>query len=135
MPRRHYSYPPEFQTLNIMSTAGATILAVGYLLPLAYLTWSMRYGAMAGPNPWPATGLEWQTTSPPPEENFHVTPEVTWEPYDFGDRSDLGLETGAVPSLAPHTEPTETPSAGIDFWLTICPSPTFFASADSKGLR
>jgi cytochrome c oxidase subunit 1 len=101
MPRRYYSYPPELQVLNVLSTAGATILAVGYLLPLAYLTWSMRYGKIAGPNPWPATGLEWHTASPPPQENFHVTPEVTWEPYDFRNRPDLGLETGGLPSLAP----------------------------------
>jgi cytochrome c oxidase subunit I len=91
MPRRYHVYPPEFQVLNVMSTAGATILAVGYLLPIIYLTWSMRYGKVAGPNPWPATGIEWQTSSPPPAENFHVTPEVTWDPYDFLHRPDLGL--------------------------------------------
>src|SRR6266436_1980705 len=55
MPRRYSSYPPEFQVLNVMSTAGASILALGYLLPMIYLVWSMRYGAVAGPNPWPAT--------------------------------------------------------------------------------
>jgi cytochrome c oxidase subunit I len=91
MPRRYSSYPPEFQVLNVMSTAGATILAVGYLLPILYLTWSMRYGKVAGPNPWPATGIEWQTPSPPPTENFEVTPEVNWDPYDFVRRPDLGL--------------------------------------------
>jgi cytochrome c oxidase subunit 1 len=91
MPRRYHSYPPEFQVLNVMSTAGATILAVGYLLPIIYLTWSMRYGKVAGPNPWPATGIEWKTPSPPPTENFEVTPEVFWDPYDFLRRPDLGL--------------------------------------------
>ena len=67
MPRRYHTYPPEFQVLNVMSTPGATILAVGYLLPMFYLLWSLRYGELAGPNPWQATGLEWQTDSPPPE--------------------------------------------------------------------
>ena len=56
--------------LNVMSSAGASILAVGYLIPLIYLIWSMRYGPVAGPNPWGATGLEWETPSPPPTENF-----------------------------------------------------------------
>lgn len=83
MPRRYHSYPPEFQVLNVMSSAGATILAAGYLLPMIYLTWSMRYGKIASSNPWPATGLEWKTPSPPPTENFAVTPVVDWEPYDF----------------------------------------------------
>ena len=61
MPRRYYEYAPEFQVLNVMSTAGASILAVGYLLPLVYLILSLWYSADAGPNPWGATGLEWQT--------------------------------------------------------------------------
>ena len=70
MPRRYASYPPEFQILNVFSTAGATILGVGYLLPVLYLIWSLKYGAIAGNNPWQATGLEWQTQSPPLTENF-----------------------------------------------------------------
>jgi len=83
MPRRYHAYPPEFQVLNVMSTAGASILAVGYLMPMVYLIWSMRYGKKAGDNPWDATGLEWQTPSPPPTENFEETPLVTWEAYDY----------------------------------------------------
>jgi len=86
MPRRYHAYPPEFQVLNVMSTAGASILAVGYVLPMVYLIWSMRYGKKAGDNPWDATGLEWQTPSPPPTENFEVTPVVTWEAYDYGSK-------------------------------------------------
>jgi cytochrome c oxidase subunit 1 len=66
-----------------MSTAGASILAVGYILPILYLTWSMKYGKKAPPNPWHATGLEWQTTSPPPKDNFETTPIVTRGPYDY----------------------------------------------------
>ena len=83
MPRRYHAYAPEFQVLNVLSTAGATILAVGYLLPMIYLGWSLRFGRKAGPNPWGAVGLEWATTSPPPKENFHETPVVTWDAYDY----------------------------------------------------
>jgi cytochrome c oxidase subunit 1 len=83
MPRRYASYPPEFQVLNVFSTAGATILGVGYLLPVLYLTWSLKYGAIAGNNPWQATGLEWQTQSPPLTENFLVTPIMDHEAYDY----------------------------------------------------
>jgi cytochrome c oxidase subunit 1 len=83
MPRRYYHYPPEFQVLNVLSTAGASILGVGYILPLLYLIWSIKYGRSAGPNPWHATGLEWQTPSPPPVENFEETPVVTAEPYAY----------------------------------------------------
>ena len=83
MPRRYHVYPPEFQVLNVMSTAGASILAVGYVLPLVYLIWSLRYGAVAGMNPWKARGLEWQTPSPPPTDNFDVTPIVVQEAYAY----------------------------------------------------
>ncbi len=83
MPRRYYSYPPEFQVLNVMSTAGASILALGYLLPFFYLFWSLRYGELAGPNPWGATGLEWQTASPPPKDNFLEIPIVEHEAYAY----------------------------------------------------
>jgi cytochrome c oxidase subunit 1 len=85
MPRRYHVYPPEFQVLNVMSTAGASILAVGYVLPLAYLIWSLRYGVVAGMNPWKAKGLEWETASPPPTDNFDVTPIVVHEAYAYGE--------------------------------------------------
>ncbi|MGH9782463.1 MAG: cbb3-type cytochrome c oxidase subunit I, partial [Candidatus Acidiferrales bacterium] len=83
MPRRYAVYPAQFQVLNVMSTAGATILGIGYFIPLIYLIWSIRYGPAAGPNPWRAKGLEWQTPSPPPKENFEETPIVTEEAYSY----------------------------------------------------
>jgi len=83
MPRRYWQYPPEFQVLNVLSTAGSTILAVGYVLPMVYFLWSMRYGKIAEDNPWGASGLEWKTASPPPTLNFDEIPEVTWEAYDY----------------------------------------------------
>jgi cytochrome c oxidase subunit I len=83
MPRRYAVYPEEFQVLNVMSSAGASILGVGYAIPLIYLIWSIRYGPPAGPNPWGATGLEWKTPSPPPTENFEEIPVVTEEAYQY----------------------------------------------------
>src|SRR5277367_2985613 len=83
MPRRYWQYPPEFQVLNVLSTAGSSVLAVGYLLPMIYLLWSLKYGPIAGDNPWGAAGLEWKTSSPPPTFNFDETPVVTWEAYNY----------------------------------------------------
>src|SRR5947209_6836356 len=83
MPRRYHKYPPEYQVWNVMSSAGASILGVGYLLPLLYLLYSLKYGRPAGPNPWRATGLEWQTPSPPPTDNFPETPTVVRGPYEY----------------------------------------------------
>jgi len=83
MPRRYWEYPPEFQVLNVLSSAGASILGLGYVLPMAYLLWSLRYGERAPANPWGATGLEWQTPSPPPRDNFDGRPVVTRDPYDY----------------------------------------------------
>ena len=83
MPRRYWQYPPEFQVLNVLSTAGSTVLAVGYVLPMIYFLWSLRYGKLADDNPWGAAGLEWKTQSPPTTFNFDETPEVTWEAYNY----------------------------------------------------
>ncbi len=83
MPRRYYTYPPEFQVWHVLSSAGASILAVAYVMPLFYLGWSVLRGPKAGPNPWHATGLEWRTSSPPPEHNFEATPVVTRPPYQY----------------------------------------------------
>jgi cytochrome c oxidase subunit I len=85
MPRRYHSYPPEFQVLNVLSTAGASILAIGYILPAMYFIWSLKYGAVAGANPWRAAGLEWKIQSPPLECNFLEIPIVTEEAYAYGD--------------------------------------------------
>ncbi len=86
MPRRYHTYPPQFQFLNILSSAGATVLAAAYLFPLAYLLWSIRYGRDAPPNPWDARGLEWTIPSPPPPHNFEEVPVVDFEPYDYPNR-------------------------------------------------
>jgi cytochrome c oxidase subunit 1 len=83
MPRRYHRYPEEYHVWNVMSSAGASILAVGYILPLFYLAYSLKFGPTAGPNPWRATGLEWQTPSPPPKDNFAETPVVVRGPYEY----------------------------------------------------
>jgi len=86
MPRRYHTYPVDlvsWQVLHVLSTAGASILGFGLMIPLIYLIWSMRYGRIAEANPWHLPGLEWQTASPPPTENFLITPVVTHEAYEF----------------------------------------------------
>jgi cytochrome c oxidase subunit 1 len=95
MPRRYYEYPAEYQVLNVMSTAGASILAVGYAMPLAYLLFTLRRPPYAEPNPWHATGLEWQTGSPPPIHNFDVPPVVREGPYAYApDESEASHDAG-----------------------------------------
>lgn len=83
MPRRYHAYAPEFQIFHVLSTGGAAVLAVAYLLPLGYLIWSVFHGERAGPNPWKATGLEWQTDSPPRKDNFRAPPIVLRGPYFY----------------------------------------------------
>jgi cytochrome c oxidase subunit 1 len=87
MPRRYYAYPPEFQVLNVASTAGASILAIGYILPVLYLVWSLFKGAKAPSNPWNSPSLEWQSSSPPPKDNFEEAPVMTHEAYDYAHMS------------------------------------------------
>lgn len=88
MPRRYHNYAPEFQVYHVLSTAGASILGVGYILPVIYLIWSLRNGKIAGPNPWRASGLEWQAPSPPPVHNFATPPVLPPKPYDYDPEAD-----------------------------------------------
>ncbi len=98
MPRRYYAYVPEFQVLHVLSSGGAFVLAVGFMLPLFYLAWSIKYGQKAPNNPWTAFGLEWQTASPPPTENFTYNPVVTTEAYEFEHVEEIrnAGKTGAI---------------------------------------
>lgn len=83
MPRRYHSYGEDFQFLHVLSSAGAAILAVAYILPFFYLLWSLRYGPIADDDPWEAAGLEWRTSSPPPTHNFVETPIVDFDAYEY----------------------------------------------------
>ena len=84
MPRRYPNYPAEWQVYHVLSTAGASVLAVGYVLPLCYLSWSFFFGRPAPQNPWGASGLEWnEALSPPIRSNFEKVPVVTKEAYDY----------------------------------------------------
>jgi cytochrome c oxidase subunit 1 len=83
MPRRYYSYPAEYQWLNVLSTAGASVLAAGMLLTLAYLVVALRKGEPAPHNPWEARSYEWLSRSPPPTHNFAEQPDMERGPYDY----------------------------------------------------
>jgi cytochrome c oxidase subunit I len=84
MPRRYPSYPEEWQVFHVLSSAGASVLALGYILPLVYLPWSFFFGRHAPQNPWNASGLEWnEAASPPIRENFEKVPQVTKPAYDY----------------------------------------------------
>ncbi len=88
MPRRYHNYPSEFQVWHIMSSAGASVLAAGVLIPAVYFLWSLKYGPKAGMNPWGASGLEWMTQSPPIKDNFDEPPVVTWEAYNYDEMTE-----------------------------------------------
>ncbi|MBI2423860.1 MAG: cbb3-type cytochrome c oxidase subunit I [Candidatus Hydrogenedentes bacterium] len=92
MPRRYHSYHPDFQIWNVLSTAGAGVLGVGFTVPVFYFLWSLFYGKTAGSNPWGARGLEWeQCTSPPDPHNFHHTPVVDHIAYPYTGEETLSV--------------------------------------------
>ena len=100
MPRRYHYYPDVFQIWNVLSSGGAMILAAAYLLPLFYLTWSLFAGEDAGDNPWHATGLKWQTRSPPPKQNSigrRASPRIPYAYHEFGRAREEGAPTPVEP--------------------------------------
>ena len=98
MPRRIYTYPADmgWTTLNLVTTVGSFILAVGILLLLINVWTSLRRGVIAGPNPWDAPTLEWATSSPPPPYNFAVIPVVASRHPLWEDRLNEGSGRSSV---------------------------------------
>ena len=95
MPRRVYTYPAGvgLETVNRIETVGSYLFGLGILLVLINVIRGLRWGTLAGPNPWDASSLEWTTSSPPPAYDFAVIPTVRsryplWE--DRLPASDLG---------------------------------------------
>jgi cytochrome c oxidase subunit 1 len=98
MPRRVSAYDASFTSYNQLATVGAMILAFS-TLPFLYnaiLSWAR--GPKAAANPWDAKTLEWQTSSPPPTENFEEIPTVTSDPYDYGEPAAPAIEPAAAPA-------------------------------------
>lgn len=85
MPRRYYSYLPQFSDMHQLSTIGAFFNGIGYTLAILNLAYAAIWGTRrASSNPYNALGLEWQAPSPPPHDNFVTTPVVTGSSYDYG---------------------------------------------------
>jgi cytochrome c oxidase subunit 1 len=83
MPRRYYHYPAEYQSLNVVSSAGAFVLGGAMLLTLTYLLWAAIFGERCGPNPWQSRSWEWLGESPPPKHNYRETPCFSHDPYAY----------------------------------------------------
>ncbi len=85
MNRRVADYPPEFGDINMVVSIAAFILGASFL-PFTYnMIKSWISGPQAAANPWEAKSLEWQTSSPPPLENFDGEPVIVGDPYGYGD--------------------------------------------------
>jgi cytochrome c oxidase subunit I+III len=96
MPRRVYTYLPEmgWGPLNLLSSAGALVLFISFVLLLVNVVTSLRRGEPAGDNPWDAGTLEWATTSPPAPYNFSRIPFVTHREPLWDNRESLPVVTG-----------------------------------------
>ena len=105
LPRRVADYSTIFDLGNTIASIFAFLLGAAMVVFFADVIWSWRYGRKAGPNPWNAKTLEWQTTSPPPPENFPELPVVTAGPYEYGIR----LKPPSPPAAPTTTEPAPAP--------------------------
>jgi cytochrome c oxidase subunit I len=121
MPRRVYTYGPGmgWDTLNLVTSVGSFVFALGVLLFIVNVLKSLRFGAPAGANPWDAPTLEWSVPSPPPAYNFGVIPTIAsrhplWESrlntrgarssVDQGLLLDAGKETIGTSALNAHPD-------------------------------
>jgi cytochrome c oxidase subunit I len=84
MVRRYSTYHPEFQSYHVVSTVGAFIQLIGFVICAATLLHSLMKGRRAPTNPWGGATLEWTCSSPPPHDNFKAMPAVG-DPYDHSE--------------------------------------------------
>ncbi len=103
MNRRIAEYDPKYAALNLVCTVGTYILAVSTFPFIFNAIWSWWKGPKAGDNPWRALTLEWQTSSPPPVENFVGEPVLVTEPYAYG-------LNGSTPGISLEPEATPSPA-------------------------
>jgi cytochrome c oxidase subunit 1 len=87
MPRRYATYPPRYQWLHVLSTAGAGLLALGLLVTLGYLLYGCWRGPRATQNPWNSRGFEWRSPSPPPADNFTDVPRWHVDAYAYDEKA------------------------------------------------
>jgi cytochrome c oxidase subunit I len=121
MPRRVYTYPdlPGWGALNLASTVGAAFMGLAVLVLLYNIAVSLGRGEPAGDNPWDAWTLEWATTSPPEEHNFHEVPPVR------GRRPLWELAHGTAPVLEDSSEPTLDKNS-VCVWSFVASEGSFF---------
>jgi cytochrome c oxidase subunit 1 len=103
MNRRVFTYTHNLQAVNVFISIAAFGLGASFLIFLWNMVYSMLRGPIAEANPWRARTLEWQTSSPPPHENFEATPVITGHPYDYG-----------VPDAKPHMVPQLAGASGTE---------------------
>ncbi|MCY0876492.1 MAG: cbb3-type cytochrome c oxidase subunit I [Firmicutes bacterium] len=99
MQRRMYTYPKGmgWTDLNFISTIGAYIMGIGFLVLVWDIVYSIKYGErdLTG-DPWDGRTLEWSLPSPAPHYNFAVIPTIThrdhwWELKQTGRQDELKI--------------------------------------------
>ena len=109
MPRRYARYDEVFEPLHQFSTIGALILGLGLLGAGLVLVQSLISGKRVAGNPWGASTLEWQTTSPPHFHNFEFDPQIG-KLYDYDSLEYDETIEGYVPPGTPlGAPPANTP--------------------------
>jgi cytochrome c oxidase subunit 1 len=112
MPRRVADYEPRLGDLNLLSSIGAGVIALGILLVLANIVVSLRSRVPAGNDPWGGQTLEWWTTSPPPTDNFTSLPEITSYAPLLDRREAEAAEREGVSELGGHIHPESSETRG-----------------------
>ena len=110
MPRRVYTYSSRmgWDTVNMITSIGSFVFALGVLIFLVNVAISLKRGARAGANPWDAASLEWSVPSPPPPYNFAVIPIITSRHPLWEDRPDEGKGRSSLEEGYLLTEGRET---------------------------
>ncbi len=131
MPRRVSTYPEGmgWDIVNLLSSIGAFIIAVGFLIFLYNVIKSRKNIGQADPDPWDARTIEWATSSPPPPHNFDIAPTVTQLDEWWHRKYEIGTDQKVRRREHAETFIAETTPTGIHM-----PSPSYWPLVLAIGL-
>ncbi|MFD3273725.1 cbb3-type cytochrome c oxidase subunit I [Paenibacillus dendritiformis] len=114
-----YGWDKGWWEMNLVSTIGAVLMAIAFLLQVWQIVYSVKYSPKdTTGDPWNGRTLEWSIPSPAPHYNFATLPQVSSQDEWWEEKQRRAR--GEQPSVPPKLEPIHMPrNSGIPFVMSM----------------
>ncbi|CAH8771164.1 cbb3-type cytochrome c oxidase subunit I [Paenibacillus dendritiformis] len=114
-----YGWDKGWWEMNLVSTIGAVLMAIAFLLQVWQIVYSVKYSPKdTTGDPWNGRTLEWSIPSPAPHYNFATLPQVSSQDEWWEEKQRRAR--GEQPSIPPKLEPIHMPrNSGIPFVMSM----------------